>query len=388
MRSIPARTRPFRGKTCSLPLASRAARKTETGFELGLDVVRRMVSDAVQAPWGGNCQPWKWLSDADELYLFHDRARSYTPFDPDCLGGLVGLGAATENLILSAHAAGLQVVSDLFPSKDRPEFVTRFRFTRDFDAFAERGWQDELHSKVGVRHTNRKVCTRCPLKPGALDALSAAVRSISDAEIHWLLSDQELDECGRLLGKGDRLLFLTKSLNRFLVNEIRWTRQEADERRDGISLESLELPPTDRAGFQLCRDWATLDLIRRMGGGHGLEKVSCKALGGASAAGLITMPRKNAAAYFWGGRAVQRMWLTAAQRQIAVHPMSTLAYIFAQLRHGGLSDLEAGTREMLIELYPQYQRLFRISDDRTEVFAFSSFLCRGSNSAIVAAPLR
>jgi hypothetical protein len=81
---------------------------------------------------------------------------------------------------------------------------------------------------------------------------------------------------------------LTESLNRFLVSEIRWTRQEADNTRDGICLESLELSPVDQAGFQLCRDWTTLDLVRRMGGGHGLEKASSKALAGASAVGLIT----------------------------------------------------------------------------------------------------
>ena len=40
---------------------------------------------------------------------------------------------------------------------------------------------------------------------------------------------------------------------RFVMNEIRWTREEAEGTRDGISLESLELSPADRAGFQLCR---------------------------------------------------------------------------------------------------------------------------------------
>jgi len=65
--------------------------------------------------------------------------------------------------------------------------------------------------------------------------------------------------------------------------------------RDGFSLDSLELSPVDRAGFQFCRDWATLDLVRRMGGGHGLEKASRKAVAGAAAVGLITMPRRDAA---------------------------------------------------------------------------------------------
>lgn len=340
------------------------------GFALAPDMARRLVSDAVQAPSGGNCQPWKWLSDTDQLYLFHDRSRAYTPFDPDCLGGLVGLGAAAENLILSAHAVGLQVVCDVFPSNEIPELVARFRFGRNPHPLAERSWRDELHSMVGVRRTNRRLCPRRPLKPGDLEALTSAVRSIPAAEVRWLLRDEDLDECGRLLGICDRLLFLTESLNRFLVNEIRWTRQEADDTRDGICLESLELSPADRAGFQLCRDWATLDLVRRIGGGHGLEKASCKALAGASAVGLITMPSRTAAAFFWGGRAVERVWLTAAQRQLALHPMTALAYMMSQHSAGGRSDLDADTQKTLHELCPRYKRLFPVSDGGAAVFLF------------------
>jgi len=344
--------------------------KAGGGFALAPDMARRLVSDAVQAPSGGNCQPWKWLNEADQLYLFQDRSRAYTPFDPDCLGGLVGLGAAAENLILSAHAAGLHVVCEVFPSEEIPELVARFRFSRNPHALAERSWRDELHSMVGVRRTNRKLCPRRPLKPGDLDALTAAVRSIRDAEVHWLLRDEELDECGRLLGIGDRLLFLTESLNRFLVNEIRWTRQEADDTRDGICLESLELSPADRAGFELCRDWAALDLVRRIDGGRSLEKASSKALAGTSAVGLITMPRTTPAAYFWGGRAVERAWLTAAQRQLALHPMTALAYMLSRRSVGRGSDLDADTEKTLHELSPRYKRLFPVSDGGAQVFLF------------------
>ena len=340
-------------------------------FVLTPEMTRRLVSDAVQAPSGGNCQPWKWLSANDELCLFHDRARAYTPFDPDCLGGFVGLGAAVENLILSAHAAGLQVVSELFPSKDIPELVATFRFGNSTShELTEPSWCDKLHSMVGVRRTNRKLCTRSPLNPADLDALTAAVRSIPDAEVSWLLRDEELDECGQLLGIGDRLLFLTKSLSRFLVNEIRWTRQEADETRDGISLDSLELSPADRAGFQLCRDWTTLDLVRRMGGGHGLEKASFKAVVGAAAVGLITMPRRDEAAYFWGGRAMERLWLTATERRLALHPMTALAYMLSRHRAGGSSHLDAETKETLNELCPRYKGLFPGSRGEADVFLF------------------
>ncbi len=340
------------------------------GLALAPDMVRRLVTDATLAPSGGNCQPWKWLSDGDYLYLFHDLSRSRTPFDPDSFGGLVALGAAAENLVLSAHVAGLQVLFDLFPCKEIPGLVTRFRFSLDPGPRVASGWWHELHSMIGVRRTNRKLCPRRPLQRGDLDALTAAVRSIPGAGVRWLLRDDELDECGQLLGTGDRLLFLTESLNRFLVNEIRWTPTEAEATRDGISLESLHLSPQDRAGFQLCRHWPSLRLVRRLRGGHGLENTSRKALASASAFGLITMECKTSSAYFWGGRAMERLWLTAAKRQIALHPMTGLSYLLSASPARDGPGLDMDTEETLRELRPRYEKLFSVAGSCAHVFLF------------------
>lgn len=340
------------------------------GFAPSRNVICQLVGDAVLAPSGGNCQPWKWLSNSDQLYLFHDLSRSYTPFDPRGLGGLVALGASTENLVLSSHAAGLHIVSDLFPCKEIPSLIARFQFRSNADENAEPSWRDDLQQMIGIRRTNRKLCLRRPSDPNALDALTTAVHSIPGAELQWLLSEDELEECGELLGIGDRLLFLTESLNRFMVNEIRWTREEADATGDGVSLESLELSPADWAGFQLCRDWPALKMVRRLCGGKVLTKAGHKALASASAVGLITMPAKTAAAYFWGGRAVERLWLTAAERQVALHPMSALSYMLTNLHPQDQCSFDAETQETLNGLYPRYAKLFSISDPKASVFLF------------------
>jgi molybdopterin/thiamine biosynthesis adenylyltransferase len=339
------------------------------GIELTPQMVRQLVADATAAPSGGNCQPWKWLSDGEYLYLFHDLSRSYCPYDPECRGGLVALGASSENLVLSAHAAGLQVVSDLFPCREIPQLVARFRFRSDLDDAVEAHWRGELYSMVRIRRTNRKLCPRRPLRAADLDILTAAVRSIHGAHVRWLATDEELEECGALLGMSDRLTFLTESWNRFLVNEIRWTPEEAEATRDGISLQSLELSAADQAGFQLCRDWHALKVVRSLhGGGQNLEKASRKALASASVVGLITMPSKTEASYFWGGRAVERLWLAAAERRLALHPMTGLPYMLAQFQAGRVLDAE--TQDTLQGLQSGYQNLFPATDGSAQVFLF------------------
>ena len=67
---------------------------------------------------------------------------------------------------------------------------------------------------------------------------------------------------------------------------------------------------------------------------------------------------------------MERAWLTAAQRQLALHPMTTLAYMLSRRSVGRRSDLDADTEKTLHELSPRYKRLFPVSDGGAQVFLF------------------
>lgn len=349
-------------------------------------LVQRLVGDATLAPSGGNCQPWKWISTGGRLYLFHDRSRSYTPFDRACLGGFVALGAATENLMISAHAAGVEVVCDLSPDPQEPDLVVRFHIGERYSR-VEPHWRDALYSMIKIRRTNRNLCSRRPLQADDIAALTSAVRSVEGADVYWLTTDNDLQECGEVLGSADRILFLTELFHKFLVSEIRWTPEEAVKTRDGVSLESLALSPADEAAFQVCRHWPVLQTVRRLGGGQNLERASRKALSSASAVGLITMSSDSTLAYVWGGRAVERAWLTATERHIAVHPMTTLPYILAQLHSSCVGVLDPSTEDGFQALRPRYQRLFPVSPTRAHVFLFRLSAANETNAVSMRRPL-
>jgi hypothetical protein len=215
------------------------------------------------------------------------------------------------------------------------------------------------------------MCPRTPLSTGEIDALSEAVRSVKGAEVHWLLSDHELDECGELLGAADRLLFLTQALHEFFMGEIRWTEEQRDATRDGIPLDNLDLSPSDRAAIQVCRDWGALQLLGRMGKGRNLEKLSSKAVASASAIGLITMPSVLPPAYLYGGRSVERMWLIATQCGVAVHPMTALPYLLKQAPDN--SPLDSAGFDRLDSLRDRYRRLFPVPRASADLFLFRLF---------------
>ena len=347
-------------------------RAAAAGHERVTDpLIRDLVSQAALAPSGGNTQPWLWRSNGKVLQLSLDPARSSAFIDVGGAASYAALGCAAENLILAAHAAKRAIRVELFPDTRSPEgCVARFTIGEDPEPAAEPHFRDELHAQIARRHTNRTMGPRRPLAPGDLDALTAAVHSIISADVQWLTSAEALAQIGDLVGVADRLRMLHPRSHHEMYRELRWTREEAEATGDGIDVATLDLAPSDMAGLELCRHWSSLELVRQWGGGRNLEKMSRKYIAAASAVGLITMASVGSRDYFQGGRALQRMWLTATERDIAVHPMTTLPYFFALVNRGGGEGLDENTITELRAMGQRYARLFNVDEAMGQVLLF------------------
>jgi hypothetical protein len=154
-----------------------------------------------------------------------------------------------------------------------------------------------------------------------------------------------------------------------LTSEIRWDPAAAAATRDGSDLGTLELSAGDRAAMRVIAHWPALRHLRELGAGRALEQPARKAVAAASALGLLTAPGDGPVSYFLGGRAVQRVWLTASARGLAFQPMTALLYLFARAQEGG-EGLAAEERRRLAELRREYLRHFPGAAGRAEVMLF------------------
>ena len=166
------------------------------------------------------------------------------------------------------------------------------------------------------------------------------------ARLHLATERGELEELSSIVGAGDRLRFLSQQLHGEMMREVRWTPHEAERTRDGIDVATLELDGADLAGIQLARRWENLAFLRHIGGGKALEEGSRKAVVASSAMGCLTITGTDPLAYFVGGRAMQRLWLTATSLGLAVQPMTTLLYLFARLERGDGTRLGLDSSEL------------------------------------------
>lgn len=350
--------------------AARVATPSPVALAWTPALARELVEVASRAPSGGNTQPWQWLLREGRLFLFHDRARSEALADFQGLGGVAALGAAAESLRLAAHARGLELAIAAFPSADAPDLAASFELVPGPGGRAEPHWRDELAEALGLRHTNRKSGPRQALGAPVYAGLRAAAMSVPGAQLQFVVEDAELAEIAELVGVADQLRLIDDQLNTELFRELRWTAEEAEATRDGIFVDSLEMTAADRAGLSMCRRRDALSFLRTFGGGRGLRKSAAKAIGSASAVGILTMPQVRPHDYFLGGRAIQRLWLAAHTLGVAVYPMTTLAYMFTRLLHGGGEGLPPSAIAALTELRPRYMQLFPGDPERADVLLF------------------
>jgi nitroreductase len=328
--------------------------RPERGVPLDAEGMRRLVGLAVRAPSGGNVQPWRFTAGPGLLRCRIDERRPATRLDAGRAATHLAIGAAVENIVLGAAAAGHRADVRLFPDPADPGLVCELRFTDAPDLPVP-----SLAAEITRRVTNRRPGDGRPLADGPAAALAECAAE-AGARLDLVTDRSRMTELGDVLGAGDRLRFLAEPLHREMMAELRWTAADARRTGDGIDVAALELDGVDLAFLRLARDWSNLAPLLQFGGGAALERPARAAVAGSSALGVLSVPGGAPHDHFLGGRAMQRMWLTATSLGLAVQPMTALLYMFplvdAPTADSGLNDRQratlGGLRDRFAELVP------------------------------------
>jgi molybdopterin/thiamine biosynthesis adenylyltransferase len=338
-----------------------------------LSHIETILNAAITAPSGGNSQPWKWVYDNGVLSLFHDRFYSYSFMDHKERSSYIALGAALENIVLEAHKLGLELHIQYFPAPADKQFIAAISF---FDKPAE-GIEahvcDDLEPFIYKRCTNRKITPRVPLPESDLQALKEVTETIPGARLSFFSDEQTLAELGKIVSATDKYrLLYPQSHADFTYQEMRWTAEEAENRRTGMFIDTLELRPSELIGARLVRDPKVVQFLRHIKGGDVFRGVSEKAFNAASVAGLLTMPGFSEIEHLEGGRASQRLWLKATQLDIAMHVVNVPLPFFSRLKYE-IDDLPTEIVDDLKDGYERFKKLVNLPDNAEEIYLFRLF---------------
>lgn len=330
------------------------------------EFIDTLVERATMAPSDGNMQPWRFSWRNEALHVFRDPARSGGQDDE--FGGfmaLVAVGAALENINITAAAKGRDADIALFPNPSEPNLVARINFSvRSNGAVG-----DPLYEQIPRRCTNRRPTTRPSLNQLHVQVLMEAARQ-QGVRLQLCQDRGMLVQLGRLLGEIDRLHLLTPKLHTEYFERIRWNLEEVHQHRDGLDVTTLELAPGFDSFLKIVSQPAVASMLSGVNGGSVFAAPATQAVSSSAALGLLTVEGTTPKAFVRGGRAMQHLWLTATALGLAVHPWNTAIHLFARIERYHGAKLGKGQVQALTELREQFMRFFTVSLSDTEVMLF------------------
>jgi molybdopterin/thiamine biosynthesis adenylyltransferase len=325
--------------------------------------LRAIAEAALAAPTGGNAQHCRFVLDGPCLEIHRREAALVPAFDPDNDSAWIAAGAAAENAALAATERGLVAAIEVEPRGDPQLPLVRIRLA------AGPVEPDPLAEFIHRRSTNRRRSAPDPLDRGDVDALrTAAAERGADLEIASDPARRAL--LAQLIGAAERLRLLSAPMRSDLAAELRWTAGDVERTRDGIDVRALELRPGELASLRMMFRPGAMEFLRAIRGGERIGRIAGDRVAPAPAVAMLTCAGTGPEAFVRGGRAVERMWLRATERNLALAPATSLLFLM-RLVERDCSPLDAGERAALLELRGAFDDAFPRLPGHTHVF-----LCR------------
>lgn len=345
------------------------ARGLKNDFILESEQLNQIIDAALIAPSAGNNQPWQWVYNNGVLFLFHDKFKSWSWGDYYEMGSHMALGAALENIHLQAKALGLADKIELFPNKSITHLAAVIYFS---PAQTQPTETDRLFAQhIFTRRTNRKVDSREPLDSAFFERLQAVVNQTGAVKMYYTESENDLNKLAEIIAECDKVRLLNEQGHEEFYHEIRWNPTEAQQHRDGVEIDSVDISKSDIVGFKVASDWNAVKLIAEWQKGSAFKKLSLKAVRAASAMIVFTVSDFNHTSLIQAGRAIQKAWIQADIDGVSVHPMLSPAFFFTRLIHGKAAEIAPEVADKLNVLRKDFLSIFPFAggeNPETEVF--------------------
>ena len=336
-------------------------------IKLSAAEIKEIVDAAIQAPSGGNVQPWKFVYHNNILFVFHDEHYSYSLLDYNNLGSYVALGAAIENISIKSNTLGLDTLINYFPANGTKKLVAAISFSRSGTGKKNKILEEGIYSRL----TNRNAGAPQPIEESIYKKLGDSIAAYDNAKLHLVTDRAVMDKVGELLATTEMLRIIhARGHYDTFTKELRWTPEENEEKRDGIDVRTMGVSAAEVAALRIAEDENAIAFLRNLNGGHAFKKMVRKNVGSASALGIITMPEYSELDFLKGGRAMQRVWIEANSMGVSFQPIAQLVFFLARMKFGNGDGLDDYYKRCFDELGTGLYNLLPDLQNKQIVFIF------------------
>lgn len=337
-------------------------------MSLNSNEVVSFLSKAVNAPSGHNCQPWKFAVKNNVIEVWNIPNKDKTLFNHNQKGSYIAHGALIENIkILTSHS-GYKSRINLLPNSSEPNLIAQIELNKSESPEADL----TLHRSIMSRATNRRPYDVVDLRNSDwADLKEFIIDEKQNCEIVLLRDRTQIKRAAKILSVGDRVLFDNKHLHNSLFEVVNWTKAQEEERKEGLYIETKELPPPAEFLFRhvISHRWL-MDALYFMKLPEKIGQKREALYSSSSAIGMILTKDQSPEAFINAGRLLQRFWLKITDLGMSLQPASSgLLFLAQRLESESAPELTVHQREYVSKAYDEIKEVF-CTGDKIPAFTF------------------
>lgn len=307
-----------------------------------------LVHAGILASNAHNTQPWRFQVEEGTITLHADPERHLGSFDPFRREQTLSLGCALENMLQAAAAQGLhtEVSTPAGRMTLAPEGgeapAARLSLSQG-ETEAGEAQDNELFRAIPARHTHRGAYDGQPLPADLKRELQAFAPDSGPLRLFLFEPGARMEALGALIVSSTKAIITDRQMARDSAAWFRFDWKAVQERRDGVTLDTVGLPPLLNAAAKILPAPSDEEADRQwLEGTRDIHVATAPLLGMIAVRDLYDRPTALHAGRLW-----QRLHLWATARELAAQPLNQPAEMVdreAQL------DLSPRTAESLAEI--------------------------------------
>jgi hypothetical protein len=275
----------------------------------------------------------------------------------------MSVGAVIENMVIAASHVGRRADVRLCESvqedsASEPLPVAELQFLGETDP-------DPLNDYLATRCTNRKLYSKRSVDGPTLEYLAEELRSFSEVRLDWIIDRSRIKQFAKLVMKSDRYRFEYEPFHAEIFRQLRFTRQEVEQTRDGLDVRTLELPPGGASMISMLGTWKRMQWVNRLGLGRALTIPSWLSVRRSGFLGVLSIPHPCQQLFVESGRALQRLWLALDAKDLGMCPLGSLPVFIAHMEQLNGTKLHQRHQQLSVQLKERLHQLVPATRDRT-----------------------
>jgi nitroreductase len=294
--------------------------------ERRLDLTK-VAEAAGLAPSAENTQPWRFIAHGDCLTICLDATRKLES-DVDGMLDLTSLGACLENAVIAFRQAGFEPRVTMRTREKLPAPEDRFVPVVDLEPGAACA-ADPLHRHLQNRCTSRRMDGKRAVAEAQLRALTGSISVFPAVRVDWITDRREIERLGALVGAANRIRFEHEPFHAEFYRNVRFSASAARQSRDGLDVATLQLPWGVPTILRWMRFWQRIRVANRLGFSRSIERHARQETCASGAIGVLSVDSAASECFLEGGRALERLWLSATAAGLGLHPAAALPVFLA-----------------------------------------------------------